>query len=95
MRSHDLNRLLDKRHYQETGLHATSEEVFAWIDSWVRRTNCPKPKCHVYMFPIESGGDVVVILRMKRQREHAFCTVQQRHQGEKFSFGLNFDVCHQ
>jgi predicted transcriptional regulator len=35
------------QHYQETGLHATSEEVFAWIDSWGTSNESPKPKCHV------------------------------------------------
>ena len=34
------------RHYQETRLHATSEEVFAWIDSWGTANELPKPKCH-------------------------------------------------
>jgi predicted transcriptional regulator len=35
------------QHYQETGLHATSEEVFSWIESWGTSTEIPKPKCHV------------------------------------------------
>ncbi|MCF8211319.1 MAG: CopG family ribbon-helix-helix protein [Rhodoferax sp.] len=35
------------QHYQETGLHANSEEVFAWIDSWGTSNELPKPKCHV------------------------------------------------
>lgn len=35
------------QHYQETGLHATSEEAFAWIDSWGTSNELPKPKCHV------------------------------------------------
>lgn len=34
-------------HYQETGLHATSEEVLAWVDSWGTSNELPKPKCHV------------------------------------------------
>jgi predicted transcriptional regulator len=34
-------------HYQETGLHATSDEVFSWIDSWGTSNETPKPKCHV------------------------------------------------
>ena len=34
------------QHYQETGLHATSEEVLAWIDSWGTAGELPKPKCH-------------------------------------------------
>jgi len=35
------------QHYQETGLHATSEEVLAWVDSWGTPNELPKPKCHV------------------------------------------------
>ncbi len=35
------------QHYQETGLHATSEEVLAWMDSWGTSSELPKPKCHV------------------------------------------------
>lgn len=35
------------QHYQETGLHATSDEVFAWIDSWGTVAELPRPKCHV------------------------------------------------
>ena len=35
------------QHYQETGLHATSEEVFGWVDSWGISNEIPKPKCHV------------------------------------------------
>lgn len=35
------------QHYQETGLHATSEEVFAWIDSWGTSKELSKPTCHV------------------------------------------------
>ena len=35
------------QHYQETGLRATSDEVFAWVDSWGTSNEIPKPKCHV------------------------------------------------
>ena len=35
------------RHCQKTGLHASSEEVFAWIDSWGTSNELPRPKCHV------------------------------------------------
>ena len=35
------------QHYQETGLHASSDEVLAWIDSWGTPNELPKPKCHV------------------------------------------------
>jgi len=29
--------------YQHTGLHATGEEVFAWIDSWFNEDEKPVP----------------------------------------------------
>jgi len=32
--------------YQRTGLHATSEEVFAWMDSWFIDNEKPVPECH-------------------------------------------------
>ncbi len=35
------------QHYQETGLHATQDEVFAWLDSWGTPNELTKPKCHV------------------------------------------------
>lgn len=34
------------QHYQETGLHASSEEVLEWIDSWGTSNELPKPQCH-------------------------------------------------
>jgi len=34
-------------HYQETGLHVTGEEVFAWIESWGTENEKPAPVCHV------------------------------------------------
>ena len=36
-----------RQHYQETGLHASSDEVLAWIDSWGTPNELPRPKCHV------------------------------------------------
>jgi predicted transcriptional regulator len=35
------------QHYQKTGLHATSERFFSWVDSWGTANELPKPKCHV------------------------------------------------
>ncbi|MGL1832631.1 CopG family ribbon-helix-helix protein [Rhodocyclaceae bacterium SMB388] len=32
--------------YQETGLHATADEVEAWLDSWGTDTELPAPECH-------------------------------------------------
>ena len=33
-------------HYKETGLHATQEEVMAWMDSWGTDHELPAPVCH-------------------------------------------------
>ena len=33
-------------HFQETGLHASHEEVSAWIDSWGNDVELEVPKCH-------------------------------------------------
>ncbi len=33
------------QHYQETGLHATSDEVLAWVESWGTPNELPKPQC--------------------------------------------------
>jgi len=33
-------------HYQETGLHATGEEVLAWLASWGTHNPLPPPACH-------------------------------------------------
>jgi predicted transcriptional regulator len=43
-----LTQAADKawEHYQDTGLHATSDEVFAWVDSWGTANPLPKPICH-------------------------------------------------
>ena len=35
------------RHYQETGLHATGEEVLKWVASWGTPNQLPPPECHV------------------------------------------------
>lgn len=32
--------------YQETGLHATAEEVDAWLASWGTDNELPEPVCH-------------------------------------------------
>lgn len=34
------------REYQETGLHATAEEVEAWLASWGTDNELPAPECH-------------------------------------------------
>lgn len=34
------------REYQETGLHATAEEVDAWLASWGNEDEPPAPECH-------------------------------------------------
>ena len=33
-------------HFDETGLHATHEEVMAWLDSWGTDSERPAPECH-------------------------------------------------
>ena len=32
--------------YQRTGLHATGEEVFSWMESWFTEDEKPMPTCH-------------------------------------------------
>lgn len=32
--------------FQETGLHATAEEVDQWLASWGAEDELPAPKCH-------------------------------------------------
>ena len=32
--------------YRETGLHATTDEVEAWLDSWGSENELPAPICH-------------------------------------------------
>lgn len=32
--------------YKETGLHATHDEVSAWMDSWETENELPTPLCH-------------------------------------------------
>jgi predicted transcriptional regulator len=34
------------RHFQNTGLHATAEEVENWIASWETENELPMPTCH-------------------------------------------------
>jgi predicted transcriptional regulator len=33
------------RHYQETGLHVTGEEVMKWVASWGTTDELPPPEC--------------------------------------------------
>jgi predicted transcriptional regulator len=33
-------------HYQETGLHATGEEVDAWLEKLINGEDAPPPACH-------------------------------------------------
>ena len=35
------------RHYQETGLHATGEEVREWLNRWGTPEETAAPECHV------------------------------------------------
>lgn len=32
--------------FQQTGLHATAEEVDQWLSSWGSATELPPPRCH-------------------------------------------------
>jgi predicted transcriptional regulator len=34
------------RHYQETGLHVTGEEVIKWVASWGTKDPLAPPECH-------------------------------------------------
>lgn len=34
------------KHFDETGLHATHDEVMAWMDSWGTDKVLPAPVCH-------------------------------------------------
>ncbi len=34
------------KHFDETGLHATHDEVTAWMDSWGTEKELPTPTCH-------------------------------------------------
>jgi predicted transcriptional regulator len=34
------------QHYQETGLHATQDELFGWMDSMFTDNPLPVPVCH-------------------------------------------------
>lgn len=34
------------KHFDETGLHATHDEVAAWVDSWGTDNELPPPVCH-------------------------------------------------
>ncbi|MFY9261478.1 MAG: CopG family ribbon-helix-helix protein [Gallionella sp.] len=46
-RDHFAQDALDAwQHYQETGLHATGDEVMTWIESWGTDKELPPPVCH-------------------------------------------------
>jgi predicted transcriptional regulator len=34
------------KHFDETGLHATQDEVMAWMDTWGTDKELPPPVCH-------------------------------------------------
>lgn len=34
------------KHFDETGLHATHDEVMAWVESWGTDKELPAPACH-------------------------------------------------
>jgi len=34
------------KHFDETGLHATHEEVMAWMNTWGTDKDSPAPVCH-------------------------------------------------
>jgi predicted transcriptional regulator len=34
------------KHFDETGLYATQDEVMAWMDSWAGDKELPTPVCH-------------------------------------------------
>lgn len=34
------------KHFDETGLHATQDEVMTWMDSWGTDKELPAPVCH-------------------------------------------------
>lgn len=33
--------------YQETGLHLTGAEIFAWLDTWGTENETEAPECHI------------------------------------------------
>jgi len=35
------------RHYRETGLHLTGEEVTKWLATWGSQSEADAPECHV------------------------------------------------
>lgn len=44
--SFDEATLASWKNYQETGLHLTGEEVFAWMDTWGADEETDAPPCH-------------------------------------------------
>ncbi|KFL31979.1 CopG family transcriptional regulator [Devosia riboflavina] len=45
-RQFDEDTLASWKHYQETGLHLTGEEVFAWMETWGTDEETDAPPCH-------------------------------------------------
>lgn len=47
-REHAWNESCDValKHFDETGLHATHDEVMTWMDSWGTANELPAPVCH-------------------------------------------------
>ena len=45
-RSFDEATLESWKEYQETGLHLTGEEVFAWMETWGTDEETDAPPCH-------------------------------------------------
>ncbi len=42
----DQHTLLSWREHQETGLHVTGDELFAWMDTWGTEDESGPPACH-------------------------------------------------
>ncbi len=43
----DQHTLDSWKHFQETGLHITGDELFAWMDTWGTEDESGPPECHV------------------------------------------------
>jgi predicted transcriptional regulator len=43
----DAHAMASWKEYQETGLHITGEELFAWMDTWGTDEETGPPECHV------------------------------------------------
>lgn len=42
----DRDAMESLRHYQETGLHLTGQEVFDWMETWGTDEETEAPQCH-------------------------------------------------